>query len=107
MCKNILISTKGSIRISEVISQFTDIYWRRAAGQECCQELVLSQGSIRDIRGVGYITIDLVDKDVKYEGPIKVCDTCLWSNKAVQFLSRTESAYSINKLIEVNKTLPF
>ncbi|PVH70500.1 hypothetical protein DL98DRAFT_619281 [Cadophora sp. DSE1049] len=84
-CKNILISTEGSIRI---------------AGQECCQKLESKRGPVRDIRGVGYVAMELMHKDAKYEGPIKVRDVSRWplDSEAVKFLLLTATACSIEEL---------
>jgi len=51
------------------------------------------------------VTMELMHKDAKYDGPIKVRDVSRWplDSKAVQFLLVTESAYSIEELEKVEK----
>ncbi|KAH7364007.1 hypothetical protein BKA65DRAFT_490193 [Rhexocercosporidium sp. MPI-PUGE-AT-0058] len=84
-CKNILISTNGSIKI---------------AGQERCRKLESKRGSVRDIRGIGYVAMELMQKDAQYDGPIKVRDVSRWplDSKAVDFLLLTATAYSLEEL---------
>ncbi|KFY03093.1 hypothetical protein O988_01706 [Pseudogymnoascus sp. VKM F-3808] len=84
-CKNILISTRGSIRI---------------AGQECCRRLVSSRDSIKDIRGVGYVTMELMSKVAIYTGTMNTRDPILWplDNDASKFVQSAESAHSIDEL---------
>ena len=71
------------------------------AGQERCRELVSNRGSIRDIKGVGYVTMELVHKEAIYDGPMNVRHIHRWPPKAVQFVSTIDSAYSIDELMEV------
>ncbi len=49
--------------------------------------------------------MELMHKDAKYDGPIKVRDVSRWplDSKAVQFLLVTETAYSIEELEKVGK----
>ncbi|OBT48434.1 hypothetical protein VE00_01429 [Pseudogymnoascus sp. WSF 3629] len=84
-CKNILISTEGSIKI---------------AGQECCRRLVSNRDSIKDIRGVGYVTMELMSKVAVYTGPMNTRDPILWplDNDASKFVQSAESAHSIDEL---------
>lgn len=52
--------------------------------------------------------MELMHKDAKYDGPIKVRDVNRWplDSEAVKFLLLTESAYSIEELEKVgNKYL--
>ena len=53
--------------------------------------------------------MELMNKEAKDNGPIKVYDTIRWplDSKAVKFLLMTESAYSISDLKKVKKPLPF
>ncbi|KFY81078.1 hypothetical protein V499_00135 [Pseudogymnoascus sp. VKM F-103] len=84
-CENILISTEGSIKI---------------AGQECCRRLVSNRDSIKDIRGVGYVTMELMSKVAVYTGPMNTRDPILWplDNDASKFVQSAESAHSIDEL---------
>jgi hypothetical protein len=51
------------------------------------------------------VTMELMDKAAKYDGPIKVRDVSRWplDSQAVQFLLATGSAYSIKELEKVEK----
>ena len=51
------------------------------------------------------MAIELIHKDAKYNGPIKVRDVSRWplNSKIVQFLLVTESVYSIKELEKVGK----
>ena len=51
------------------------------------------------------MTMELMDKDAIYDGPIKVRDVSRWplDSEAVRFLLVTESAYSIEELEKVEK----
>jgi hypothetical protein len=55
------------------------------------------------------VAMELMHKEARYDGPIKVDDVIRWplDSKAVQFLAKTESTYSISELINVKKLLPF
>jgi hypothetical protein len=51
------------------------------------------------------VTIELIHKDARYDGPIKVHNVSCWplNSKVVQFLLVTESVYSIKELEKVEK----
>ncbi len=53
--------------------------------------------------------IELIDKETINDKPIKVRDVFRWllDSKAVRFLLMTESAYSINELKKIKKSLYF
>jgi hypothetical protein len=55
------------------------------------------------------VTWELMHKEAKCDGDIDVRDGRRWphDSKAVRFLLKTKSAYSIDELIEVNKHLSF
>ncbi|KIM93124.1 hypothetical protein OIDMADRAFT_184853 [Oidiodendron maius Zn] len=91
-CRNILISSEGFIRIS---------------GHECCHVLVSGRSSTKDIKGVGYIALELMHKESKHDGLMHVRDPHRWplDSKSVQFVLRTEVAYSIDELLEVEDAL--
>ncbi|KFZ24055.1 hypothetical protein V502_01467 [Pseudogymnoascus sp. VKM F-4520 (FW-2644)] len=87
-CSNILLGTDGDIKI---------------AGQERCQELAsLDQGHSRDIRALGNITMELMQKYTKHDGAIGVDDLVRWPSdcNAVGFLSMTTSATSVDELLQ-------
>jgi hypothetical protein len=77
------------------------------AGQECCRELISSRASTQDITGVGYVTMELMNKEAQYDGSMIVHDVDRWplDSKAVQFLLMTEFARSINELIKVRNPI--
>ena len=55
------------------------------------------------------MAMELMNKEAKDDGPIKVYDTIRWDldSKAVKFLLMTESTYSISELKKVKKPIPF
>jgi hypothetical protein len=55
------------------------------------------------------VTWELMHKEAKCDGDIEVRDVRRWprDSKAVQFLLKTKSAYSIDQLLEVKKHLSF
>jgi hypothetical protein len=55
------------------------------------------------------VTWELMHKEAKCDGDIEVRDGRRWprDSKAVKFLLKTKSAYSIDELIEVKKHLSF
>ncbi|KAH8674846.1 kinase-like domain-containing protein [Tricladium varicosporioides] len=84
-CKNILISTDGNIRI---------------AGHEYCRNIGSEISSIKYIRGIGYVAMELMYKEAMYEGVIGVRDLHRWppDSKAVNFLAVADSASSTKEL---------
>jgi hypothetical protein len=69
----------------------------------------LGRGSVNDISGIGYVTMELMHKDARYDGPITVRDVNRWplESELVQFLLSTASAHSIEQLAEVGKRASF
>jgi hypothetical protein len=55
------------------------------------------------------VTWELMHKEAKCDGDIEVRDVRRWprNSKAVKFLLKTKSAYSIDELMEVKKHLSF
>jgi hypothetical protein len=55
------------------------------------------------------VAMELMNKEARYNGPIGVYDAIRWppNSKAVQFLGKAESTYSISELKNVKKLLPF
>jgi hypothetical protein len=53
--------------------------------------LATGRSSTRDIRGVGYIAMELMHKEAKYNGPMHVHDLQRWppDSKAFQFVVST------------------
>ncbi|OBT39550.1 hypothetical protein VE00_09473 [Pseudogymnoascus sp. WSF 3629] len=86
-CSNILLNMKGEIKI---------------AGQECCQEMASSGSSSRDIRALGIITMELMQKYAKDDGAIGIDDLERWPSdcNAVGFLSMTTSATHVDELLQ-------
>ncbi|OBT40475.1 hypothetical protein VE00_07894 [Pseudogymnoascus sp. WSF 3629] len=94
-CSNILLGTGGDIKIT---------------GQESCQEMASSDRSrSRDIRALGNITMELMQKYTKDDGAIGIDDLDRWPSdcNAVGFLSMTTSATSVDELLKVNSTTFF
>ncbi|KAH8760756.1 kinase-like domain-containing protein [Hyaloscypha finlandica] len=83
---NILISSGGDVKIT---------------AQECCRE-VGSSRKLPDVRAVGYIAMELMQKYVKDDGAIGVENLDRWpsDSNAVDFLSRTTSASSVDELLK-------
>ncbi|KFY95932.1 hypothetical protein V498_03010 [Pseudogymnoascus sp. VKM F-4517 (FW-2822)] len=86
-CSNILLNTKGEVKIT---------------GQECCQEIASSGSLSRDIRALGIITMELMQKYAKDDGAIGVDDLKRWPSdcNAVGFLSMTTSATHVDELLQ-------
>ena len=63
----------------------------------------------RDIRALGNITMELMQKYTKDDGAIGVDDLERWPSdcNAVGFLSMTTSATSVDELLKVNSTTFF
>lgn len=73
-----------------------------AASQDCCG--VMDRSHPRDVRAVGYITMELMQKYAKEDGAIGIENLNRWSmdSDAVKFLSMTTSAGSIEELRKVS-----
>jgi hypothetical protein len=58
---------------------------------------------VRDIRSVGYIATELMNKEAKYSGPLNIVDPTRWppSSNAFNFITMVEAAYSIEELMKV------
>jgi hypothetical protein len=71
------------------------------ANQECCG---VTDGSNRDVRAVGYITMELMQKYAKEDGAIGIENLNRWAmdSDAVKFLSMTTSTGSIEELRKVS-----
>ncbi|KAI9769848.1 MAG: hypothetical protein M1840_003842 [Geoglossum simile] len=84
-CCTVLINAKGQIKIT---------------GQECCKSS--SGTSSRDVKALGYITMALMQKYCKNDGPIGVENLDRWpsDSNAVDFLSMTTSTTSIKELLK-------
>ena len=67
------------------------------------------QGHSRDIRALGNITMELMQKYTKHDGAIGVDDLVRWPSdcNAVGFLSMTTSATSVDELLQVSSTTFF
>ena len=67
------------------------------------------QGHSRDIRALGYITMELMQKYTQDDGGIGVDDLERWPSdcNAVGFLSMTTSATSVDELKKVSSTTFF
>ncbi len=79
-----------------------------AANQECCRQIAPSEGtSIRDVRALSRIMMELMQKYTKDDEAIGVEDLDRWplDSDAVGFLSATTSASSVNELMKVSRNL--
>jgi len=78
------------------------------ANQECCRQVASSDGtSIRDVRALSRIMMELMQKCTKDDEAIDVENLNRWSFDfdVVEFLSATTSASSINELMKVSWNL--
>lgn len=78
----------------------------RLANQEHCIEVGPSKDGGRDVRAVGHIAMELMQKFSRDDGTIGVEDLNRWpsSSHAVGFLSETTSAHCVTELIQVRRT---
>lgn len=79
-----------------------------AANQECCRQVAPPDGtSIRDVRALSRIMMELMEKCTKDDEAIGVEDLNRWpfDSDAVGFLSATTSASSVNELMKVSRNL--
>lgn len=65
-----------------------------------------NRDSIKDIRGVGYVTMELMSKVAVYTRPMNTRDPILWplDNDASKFVQSAESAHSIDELKQVRSS---
>lgn len=78
------------------------------ANQECCCQVASPDGtSIRDVRALSRIMMELMQKYTKDDEAIGVEDLDRWplDSDAVGFLSATTSASSVNELMKVSRNL--
>lgn len=109
-CSNILLNTKGEVKIGRSRAKFhQSVLIQHTAGQECCQEIASSGSLSRDIRALGIITMELMQKYAKDDGAIGVDDLKRWPSdcNAVGFLSMTTSATHVDELLQVSSTPSF
>lgn len=79
-----------------------------AANQECCRQVAPPDGtSIRDVRALSRIMMELMEKCTKDDEAIGVEDLNRWSfdSDAVGFLLATTSASLVNELMKVSRNL--
>ncbi|KFY83274.1 hypothetical protein V498_08189 [Pseudogymnoascus sp. VKM F-4517 (FW-2822)] len=83
-CQNILLSTKGDVKI---------------ANQQCCEKTERNREP-RDVRALGIITMELMQKYTQDNGAVGVENLDRWhsDSDAVAFLSETTSAASAREL---------
>jgi hypothetical protein len=86
-CSNILLSTDGDIKITD---------------QECCREIATGQPRLRDVRALGYIIMELMQKYTNNDGAIGLEDFSRYpsDSDAVDFLATTTSVTSVAKLLQ-------
>ncbi|KFY68719.1 hypothetical protein V496_00863 [Pseudogymnoascus sp. VKM F-4515 (FW-2607)] len=85
-CSNIVLSTEGDVKI---------------ANQQCCDKSLRNQEP-RDVRALGIITMELMQKYTQDNGAVGVENLDRWpsDSDAVTFLSETTSAASARELRE-------
>ena len=74
------------------------------ASQECCHQIDnYSKGSSVDLRAVGYITMELMQKYINDDRTIGVEEPDFWGqdSKAVAFLRMTSHATLVEQLLKV------
>jgi hypothetical protein len=79
-----------------------------AANQECCRQVAPPDGtSIRDVKALSRIMMELMEKCTKDDEAIGVEDLNRWpfDFDVVGFLLTTTSASSINELMKVSRNL--
>lgn len=79
-----------------------------AANQECCRQVASPDGtSIRDVRALNRIMMELMQKCTKDDEVVDVEDLNRWpfDFDVVEFLSTTTSASSINELMKMSRNL--
>ena len=102
-CSSVLLKPNGEIKIGQ---QMASTHFRFAngsiAGQECCG--VPDGSNPCDVRAVGYITMELMQKYAKDDGAVGIENLNRWpmDSDAVKFLSTTTSAGSVEDLREVS-----
>lgn len=75
------------------------------ANQEYCRTRPLGEAEPQDVRALGYITMELMQKHVKDNGAVGVDDLYRWrsDSNAVGFLCETTSAPSVDVLMKVRQ----
>ena len=102
-CSSVLLKPNGEIKIGQ---QKASAHLRFAngsiAGHECCG--APDRSNPRDVRAVGYIAVELMQKNAKDDGAIGIENLNRWSmdSDAVKFLSMTTSAESVEELMKVS-----
>jgi hypothetical protein len=101
----VLVTSEGDIKIGTPETGLVDLSltWNTAS-QECCREFGSSNvASLQDVRALGYIVMELMQKYIKDDGAVGVenLDRWLSDSNAVGFLSMTTSTTSVNGLMKV------
>jgi hypothetical protein len=76
-----------------------------AANQECCREVATSENlGVKDVRTLGGIVMELMQKHAKDDGVIGLENLDRWpsDSAAVEFLDATTSAGSAKELMKVS-----
>ena len=77
-----------------------------AADQECCRRVAPAGNTgVRDVRALGVIMMELMQKYVKEDGAVGIENLDRWpsDSAAVGFLSATTSASSLQELLKVSR----
>jgi hypothetical protein len=107
MC--LLVLKVSSKSVSELQCPYRLTANREVAGHECCQQVDTSTRTARDIRALGYITMELMQKYPQEDGRIGLENLDRWpsNSKAVDFLSMTTSVTSVKELSKVRSIRVF
>ncbi|MCJ1473170.1 hypothetical protein MMC13_001821 [Lambiella insularis] len=87
-CSNILLSAEGDVKIAD---------------QECCRRVAPAGNTgVRDVRALGVIMMELMQKYVKEDGTVGIENLDRWpsDSAAVGFLSATTSTSSVQELLK-------
>ena len=105
-CSSVLLKPDGEIKIGQRRPALTFGFANGSiASQECCG--APDRSNHNDVRAMGYITMELMQKYAKDDGAIGIENLNRWSmdSDAVKFLSMTTSARSVEELMKVSMTV--
>ncbi|KAF2267288.1 hypothetical protein CC78DRAFT_551976 [Lojkania enalia] len=97
-CSDILLNTDGDVKIGKSILQFSYHELTHLANPNSCN--LKAEGSVRDLRALSSITMELMQKYTKEDGAVGIDDLHRWhsNSDAVGFLSATTSVGSAAEL---------
>jgi hypothetical protein len=88
-----------------IISDFLPPKTKSELKEMRSDSLISVSSNLPDVRAIGYIAMELMQKYVKDDGAVKVEDLECWpsDSNAIDFLSRTISALSVDELLKVRR----